>query len=56
MHLSFVGFFSAGGLRWNGGYRALDPQSLTWQRMDENYFLGDMDARWPGRRGWIDQQ
>jgi hypothetical protein len=56
MDVRFVGFFFASGLRWNGAFRALDPQNFTWRRKDPDYFPGDMDARWPGRPGWIDQQ
>lgn len=48
-------FFFADGLRWTGGFQALDRQSLTWHRMGLDYFPGDPDGNWPGRPGWVDQ-
>jgi hypothetical protein len=56
VEVGFGRFFFADGMQWNGGYRVLDPQSSNWRRMGPDYFPGDMDGRWPGRTGWIDQQ
>jgi hypothetical protein len=57
MEVGLVGFFFEDGLQWSGGFRAFDPKSSTWRRVeDPNFFPGDPDARWPGRPGWTDRQ
>lgn len=57
LEVGVAGFFFEGGLRWDGSFRAFDPQSSAWNRVDDpNYFPGDADGRWPGRPGWIGQQ
>jgi hypothetical protein len=57
MGLGPATLFFDGGLRWDGRFRVLDPQTSAWRRIDDpNYFPGDPDGRWPGRPGWVDQQ
>jgi hypothetical protein len=54
--VNFAQFFFADGTQWSGRFRAIDPQNSTWRTMDLDYFPGDLDWRWPGRPGWLDQQ
>ena len=56
MTIDFGLVYFADGLRWGGGYRMPDSQTLTWRRMGPDYFPGDMDWIWPGSPGWSDQQ
>jgi hypothetical protein len=56
MEVGLAGFFFGDGTQWNGSYRALDPESHTWRRMDPGYFPGDMSRNYPGQPGWVDDQ
>jgi hypothetical protein len=55
MYVNLTRLYFADGMRGGlGGFAVYDRQNNTWQRMDPDYFPGNMHSNWPGRPGWFE--
>ena len=56
MNLLCSGVDFEDGMRFDGPYEAMDPQTHTWRSLGRNYFPGNVDLYWPGQPGWVDPE
>jgi len=55
--VSFGRSYLDDGMQWTGAtYSLPDRGSISWRKVDRNYFPGDMESNWPGRPGWTGWQ
>jgi len=58
LRIDVICSYFADGVRFGGGgYSEPDPQNPgKWRSKDRAYSPGFVDASWPGRPGWVDQE
>ncbi|SPE26015.1 hypothetical protein SBA3_1240014 [Candidatus Sulfopaludibacter sp. SbA3] len=54
--IDFGAVIFADGMMGTESFGVFDPKTRTWQRMDRDFFPGDMDRYWPGQPGWPERQ